>query len=256
MSRLYKTEGIVLKHSYMGEADALLSIYTPALGKLRAVARGAKRSKSRLAGHLEPLNHCSVMLARGRNLDIISGCDTIETFMPLKANLWLMSCGLYAAELTDRLGIEGTANRRLFQLLLNTLRSLANGVHPGIALRYFDFRSMACSGYLPEIWRCVACSQALEIASHQFSAPAGGLLCPDCGPAYTSLKTISVDSIKVLRFFARKDFSAIAKLKLKPDVMREIEGVMQYYVTYVLDQEVNSAKWLSKLRDSGMASTG
>lgn len=255
MSRLYKTEAIVLKHSYVGEADAVLSIYTPDVGKLRAVARGAKRSKSRLAGHLEPLNYCSIMLARGRNLDIISGCDTIETFMPLKANLWLMSCGLYAAELTDRLGIEGAANRRLFHLLLNTLRSLANGVHPEIALRYFDFRSTACSGYLPEIWRCVNCGRSLKMASHQFSAPAGGLLCPNCGPEHASLKTISVDAIKVLRYFSRKDFPAIAKLKLKPEVIREIEGIMQYYVTYVLDQEVNSARWLAKLRDSGIALT-
>ncbi len=201
---------------------------------------------------MEPLNHCSIMLARGRSLDIISGCDTLETFMPLRANLWLMSCGLYVAELTDRLGVEGTENRSLFQLLLNTLRSLSDGVHPGIALRYFDFRSMACSGYLPEIWRCVACGCALEMGSHQFSAPAGGLLCPDCAPALSSLQMISVNAIKVLRFFSRNDFSAIARLKLKPDVMREIEVVMQNYVTYVLDQEVNSAKWLNKLRGSGM----
>ncbi|MBM4444836.1 MAG: DNA repair protein RecO [Chloroflexi bacterium] len=251
MSRLYKTQGVILSHSYVGEADALLSIYTPFLGKLRAVARGVKRSKSRMAGHLEPLTHCSLMLARGRNLDIISGCDTIEAFAPLKASLWLTSCGLYAAELTDRMGVEGTENRRLFQLLLGTLQSLSSGVEPSTVLRYFEFRSMACSGYLPEIWRCVACGHSLEMAAHSFSPTAGGLLCPQCRPANGSARTVSVRAIKVLRFFSRQGLAAVARLRLKPEVLREIEGLMQLYVTYVLDQEVNSARWLRALQAGG-----
>ena len=251
MSRLYKTQGVILSHSYVGEADALLSIYTPFLGKLRAVARGVKRPKSRLAGHLEPLTHCSLMLARGRNLDIISGCDTIEAFAPLKASLWLTSCGLYVAELTDRLGMEGTENRKLFQLLLNTLQSLRQGVEPSTVLRYFEFRSMACSGYLPEVWRCVACGHSLEMESHAFSPPAGGLLCPQCRPGNSSGRTASVRAIKVLRYFSRHGLSAVARLRLKAEVLREIEGLMQLYVTYTLDQEVNSAKWLRTLQASG-----
>jgi DNA repair protein RecO (recombination protein O) len=251
VSRLYKTQGLILSHSYVGEADALLCIYTPFLGKLRAVARGVKRSKSRLAGHLEPLTHCSLMLATGRNLDIISGCDTIEAFAPLRASLWLTSCGLYVAELTDRLGMEGTENRKLFQLLLNTLQSLSQGVEPSTVLRYFEFRSMACSGYLPEVWRCVACGHSLEMASHAFSPPAGGLLCPQCRPGNGSTRTVSVRGIKVLRFFSRHGLPAVAKLRLKAEVLREIEGLMQLYVTYTLDREVNSAKWLRSLQANG-----
>jgi DNA repair protein RecO (recombination protein O) len=248
--RLYKTEGIVLKHMYTGEADAVLSIYTPFLGKLRAVARGVKRSKSRMGGHLEPLTHCSMMLVKGRNLDIISGCETLESFMPLRADLWLMSCGLYVAELTDRLGVEDTENRRLFQLLLNTLQSLSSGVDPGVTLRYFELRSMACSGYLPELWRCVVCNRTLEMASHLFSASAGGLLCSNCRTAGGLSRTISVDAIKVLRFFSRNESTSVNKLRLKTNVIQEIEGLMQGYVTYVLDQEVNSARWLHELRNS------
>ncbi len=251
MSRLYKSQGGILGHSYVGEADALLSIYTPYLGKLRAIARGVKRSKSRLAGHLEPLTHCSLMLARGRNLDIISGCDTIESFAPLKTSLWLTSCGLYVAELTDRLGVEGTENRKLFQLLLSTLQSLSHGVEPSAVLRYFEFRSMACSGYLPEIWRCVACGHSLEKTSHAFSPPVGGLLCPQCRPGNGSGRTVSVRAIKVLRFFSRHGLSAVARLRLTPEVLREIEGLMQHYVTYTIDREVNSAKWLRTLQADG-----
>ncbi len=111
MSRLYKTEGIVLKHSYVREADALLTLCTPFLGKLKAVARGVRRPKSRLAGHVEPLTYCSMMLAEGRNLDIVAGCETLDAFMSLRADLGLLSCGLYIAEVTDQLAMEGAQNR-------------------------------------------------------------------------------------------------------------------------------------------------
>jgi DNA repair protein RecO (recombination protein O) len=191
------------------------------------------------------------MLARGRNLDIISGCDTIEAFAPLRASLWLTSCGLYVAELTDRLGMEGTENRKLFQLLLNTLQSLSQRVEPSTVLRYFEFRSMACSGYLPEVWRCVACGHSLEMAPHAFSPSAGGLLCPQCRPANGPSRTISVGGIKVLRFFSRHGLPAVARLRLKEGVLRELEGLMQLYVTYTIDREVNSAKWLRTLEASG-----
>jgi DNA repair protein RecO (recombination protein O) len=248
MSRLYKTEGIVLKHSYIGEADALITVYTPSLGKLRAVARGATRPKSRLGGHLEPLTHCAMMLAEGRSIDVVSGCDSIDAFMPLRANLWLMSCGLYAADLTDRLGAEGAENRVLFRLLLNTLQSLSAGIEPAVVLRYFELRSLACSGYLPELWKCVACNASIEPGSNYFSPGAGGLLCPDCGPKDGLSRTISVDGIKVLRFFSRHEQRATAKLRLKPFVMRELEDLMRGCLVYVLDREVKSASWLRRLQ--------
>jgi DNA repair protein RecO (recombination protein O) len=248
MSRLYKTEGIVLKHTYVGEADAIITAYTPLMGKLRAVARGATRMKSRLGGHLEPLTYCSMMLAEGRSMDIVSGCETIDAFMPLRSDLWLMSCGLYAADLTDRLGEEGAENRRLFSLLLGTLHSLSAGVEPTVVLRYFEFRSLACSGYLPELWKCVVCNRGLEATTNHFSASAGGLLCPSCGPKDGLARAVSVDTIKVLRFFSRNDQEAIIRLRLRPSVVREIEDLMHGYVAYFLDREVKSAKWLRQLQ--------
>ena len=248
MSRLYKTEGVVLKRSYMGEADALVTFCTPDRGKLRAVARGVRRPKSRLAGHLEPLTHCTMMLAEGRNLDIVSGCETLDSFQGIKSDLWVLSCGLYLADLTDRLSAEGAENRPLFHLLLSALHSLSGGVDPAIVLRYFELRSLACCGYLPELWECVLCHRKLEATTNHFSPAAAGLLCPDCRGKEGLDRPTSVDAVKVLRFFARNECPALARLKLKPHLAREIEDLMQGYVTYVLDREVASAKWLRQLR--------
>ena len=254
MSRLYKTEGVVLKHSYIGEADALLTFCTPDRGKLRAVARGVRRPKSRLAGHLEPLTYCTMMLAEGRTLDVVSGCEALDSFQGIKSDLWLLSCGLYAADLTDRLSAEGAENQPLFRLLLNALRSLAGGVDPALVLRYFEFHSLACSGYLPELWECALCHRKLEATTNYFSPAAAGLLCPNCRGKEGLDRPTSVDCVKVLRFFTRNECPALARLRVKPRLAREIEDLMQGYVTYVLDREVASAKWLHELRpENGQA---
>lgn len=232
----------------MGEADALLTLCTPDRGKLRAVARGVRRPKSRLAGHLEPLTYCTMMLAEGRTLDVVSGCETLDSFQGIKSDLWLLSCGLYLADLTDRLSAEGAENRPLFRLLISALHSLASGVDAAIVLRHFEFRSLACSGYLPELWQCSLCHRALEATTNYFSPAAAGLLCPNCRGKEGLDRPASVDCVKVLRFFTQNEGPALGRLRLKPRLAREMEDLMQGYVTYVLDREVASAKWLRELR--------
>jgi len=92
--RTYQTEAIIIKKIKLGEADRILTLYTPHLGKIQGVAKGVRRPRSKLAGHLELLTHSQVSLARGRNLDTISGSQTIDSFLPLKSEVWLTSCAL------------------------------------------------------------------------------------------------------------------------------------------------------------------
>ncbi len=247
MSRLYKTEGVVLKRLYLGEADAILTLCTPEGGKVRAVARGVRRPRSRLAGHLEPLTRLTLMLAEGRSLDVVSGCQTLDSFPAMRCDLWLLSCGLYAAELADRLSAEGAENRRLYHLLVNALGLLDSGVDPALVLRHFEFHSLSCCGYLPEVWVCARCHRRLEAVTNYFSPAAAGLLCPDCRGREGLDRPASVDAVKVLRYLARHEGSGMARLKLKAPLAREIEDLLQGYVTHVLDREVASARWLREL---------
>ena len=250
MSRLYKTEGVVLKRLHLGEADALLTFCTPDSGKLRAVARGVRRPRSRLAGHLEPLTRCTLMLAEGRSLDVVSGCETLGSFPALRSDLWLLSCGLYAADLADRLSAEGAENRRLYRLLVNALESLDGGADTAVVLRHFEFHSLSCSGFLPELWECARCHRQLEATTNYFSPAAAGLLCPGCRGKEGLDRPAPVEVVKVLRYLARHEGRDVARLKLGASLAREIEDLMQGYVTYVLDREVASAKWLRELRGS------
>src|SRR3989304_3564905 len=101
--RLYKTEAIVLRQRKLGEADRILTLHTPAYGKLDAKAKGVRKTTSRMSGHLQPLSRCMVQLAQGRpGLDVIAGCETLESFQALREDLDRLSRALYAAELADR----------------------------------------------------------------------------------------------------------------------------------------------------------
>src|SRR4030042_5753995 len=120
--REYQTEAIVIRKTKLGEADTILTFFTPGLGKIQGFARSLRKPKSKMAGHLELLTHSAVSFARGRgNLDTITGAQTINAFLPIKNDLWLTSCGLYVAELVHQFTAEHQENYTIFQLMLDPL---------------------------------------------------------------------------------------------------------------------------------------
>ena len=125
--RNYQTEAIIIKKTKLGEADTILTLYTPHLGKIQGFAKSLRKTKSKMAGHLELLTHSLVSLVRGRNIDTITGSQTIDSYLPLKADLWLASCALYTAELVDQFAAENQENYPLFQLLQETMQRLCQG---------------------------------------------------------------------------------------------------------------------------------
>ena len=106
-----KVEALVLRHSDWGEADRMLVIFSPFQGKTRVVAKGARRLRSRKAGHLEPFTRVSLLLARGRDLWIVTQAETIEAYLPLRENLVLTSQAAYVIELLDRFTYDEAVSR-------------------------------------------------------------------------------------------------------------------------------------------------
>src|SRR6266699_4719098 len=122
--RSYPTEAIVLKHMDLGEADRILTLFTPHKGKMHAIAKGTRRPVSKKAGHLELLNRSQLQLALGRNLDIVTQAEGRENFLHLRGELWHMTCGFYLAELVDRFVEDSTRHFDIYALLLDALRYL------------------------------------------------------------------------------------------------------------------------------------
>ncbi len=247
--RNYQTEAIIIKKTKLGEADRILTLLTPHLGKIHAVAKGVRRPKSKMAGHLELLTHSQISLARGRNLDTITGSQTINSFLPLKSDLNLTSYALYVAELTDQFTVDRMENYEVFTLLLDTLKQLCQENNKEIILRYFEMQLLNEAGYRPELQQCVVCHNLLEPVTNYFSSAAGGIICPVCSQSHSFVFPLSVNALKVMRILQKGDFATAIKLKMNPELAYELEEVIRRYLKYILEREVKSAAWLDDLKE-------
>ncbi len=250
--RNYQTEAIIIKKTKLGEADRILTLYTPDLGKIQAVAKGVRRPKSKLAGHLELLTHSLVSLARGRNLDTITGSQTINSFLPLKSDLQLASYALYATELVNQFTAEHIENRPLFELFLETMQELCEADNCELVLRYFELHLLTYVGYQPELEQCVACRQPLKSITNSFCSSAGGMLCPDCRQSQPLTYPLSVNTLKVLQLLQHGDYTTISRIRMNTGLSQESESVMRGYLKYILEREVKSVTWLDTLKRQGL----
>ena len=246
--RNYQTEAVIIKKTKLGEADRILTLYTPHSGKIQAVAKGVRKPKSKMAGHLELLTHSLITLARGRNLDTITGAQTINGFLLLKTDLNLISCGLYLSELTYHFTPEEQENPEIFDLLINTLKQLNHISNRDITLRYFEMQLLNEAGFRPQLKECVACHQILQPVTNYFSAAAGGMVCPSCAPSHSYLYTTNVNTLKILRLLQNGDLTIAMKLKFTPELSWGLEEVIRRYIRYLLEKEVKSITWLDNLR--------
>ncbi len=246
--RLYKTEAIVLRQRKLGEADRILTLFTPAYGKLDAKAKGVRKTTSRMGGHLQPLNRCMVQLARGRTMEVVAGCETLESFQPLRDDLGRLSRALYAAELADRFLPERVENIPTYRLLLDTLRRLQGTADVDLALRHYEMKLLERSGFRPELGRCLGCQQALQPVQNFFSPVAGGTYCASCGAGAAGSRALSVNGLKVLRLLQRASYKEVEGLNLPPALAEELERHLRSYIVCVLERDVNAAAFIERLR--------
>jgi DNA repair protein RecO (recombination protein O) len=246
--RLYRTEAIVLKRSDFGEADRLLTLYTPRLGKAKAIAKGVRKLTSRKSGHVELFTHSQLLIAKGRNLDIVTQAETIHAFRPLREDLLRTTYAYYAAELVDLFVEEGIENHPLFDLLLAMLGWLGDASDLDLTTRFFELRLLSLLGYRPELFRCVACRRRIEPVTNFFSSADGGVLCADCSPNHRGAQEITLNALKVLRFMQTRGYDTCRRLRLSRPLHKELEKTMYDYITYTLERNLKSVKFLNTLR--------
>lgn len=246
--RLYRTEAIILRRSDFGEADRLLTFFTPHRGKLRAVAKGARKPGSRKSGHLELFSHTRLLLARGRNLDIVTQAETVEPFLPLREDLLRTTYAYYTAELADRFLGDEDENRPVFDLLLATFNWLGQADDLALVARFFELRLLALVGYQPQLFQCVNCQTQIEPVINFFHPGEGGVLCPRCGESRSEAVTLSLNALKVLRFLQTRDYNTCRLLRVRPPLHAELEAIMLRYITYILERNLKSVDFLHHLR--------
>ena len=246
--RTYQTEAIVIKKTKLGEADTILTLYTPNLGKIQGFAKSLRKTKSKMAGHLELLTHSQISLARGRNIDTVTGAQTINSFLPLKSDLELSSCALYATELVNQFAADDVEDQPVFQLLLATLQRLSQGDNSDLVLRYFELQLLNAVGYRPQLEQCVACHQPLKETTNSFSPGAGGMVCANCRPSQPISYPLSWEAQKALRLLQGGNYESVSGMTLMPELSHQLEVVIRNYIRYILERELKSAAWLDALK--------
>ena len=246
--RLYRTDGLILHRVDFGEADRLLTVYTPHMGRLRLLAKGARKPTSRKAGHVELFSHVNLLVARGQSLDIVSQAETLEAFRPLHEELERASLAYYLAELIASFTEEGDENQPLFELALATLFRLCEAGDLLLAVRFFELRALGLLGYQPELHFCVTCQARLEPVTNTFNPAAGGVVCPRHGEGVPEALPLGLPAFKVLRFMQTQAWEQVAALQLKPATHLEVEAVLQRYIVYLLEHRLKSVEFVHRLR--------
>lgn len=246
--RLYRTEAIVLKRSDLGEADRLLTLYTPDLGKLRVIAKGVRKPTSRKSGHVELFALTDLLIARGRNLDIVTQAEVIEPHRILREDLLRASYAHYMAELVDRFTGEEEENFPLYRLLFSALDWVCVSDDLSLTARYFELHLLELVGYRPQLRICTRCNKEVSSNAALFSLEMGGIVCTRCGEGGQVKRTLSPEGLQVMRYLQDSDYRATMRLRLSRGIRRELESALQAYIVYLLERRLQSVDFLDQIR--------
>jgi DNA repair protein RecO (recombination protein O) len=244
---LIKTLAITLKSRKWGDADRIVTFYTKSLGKIRGVARGARRQKSRFGAALEPLtlSHLNLFEKSGDSLYRISQGDLLELFVRCRENLTVMAAAARMTNVVAAITPEGDPDPELFETLEQGLRSLMTSPDPAMTALLFQIRLLGLTGFRPQTDQCAACGKARLVGEPQFSPVSGGLVCATCAIRQAAhCLPLSRGSLSFLQQALRLAPSVVTRLKAAGRVRTELEDAIEGYVTVVAGKRLPPVDFL------------
>lgn len=238
---LVTTQAIVLKSMRWGEADRILTFFSLRFGKVRGIARGARRMKSRFGGMLEPFSSITLTFfdKRHDSLASVSQIDTRESFMALRESLDLIWAASRMVALVDGVTADRDPSPKTFYTLLEGLRLLVRTDDPGLLTLIFQVHVLGQSGFQPQLERCASCSRDLGERSAWFSSSAGGRLCGSCDRgSWEYCLPMSQGSTAFLRQASQTPFERATRLKAGGQVRKEIEAIVETYASAVVGKRL------------------
>ena len=235
----YKTEAIIIGRHNFGEADRIIVLLTPDRGVVRGVAKGVRRIKSRLAGHLELFSRSELMLAEGRNLDVITSAR-LQSHVSIGDNYEAMRLAYLIAEMTNRLSGEGE-HPGLFNLVRDSLEAVTG--EPDVVLEFwFKLRLLDELGYRPELDACVVCGGASPDSRYQFDIERGGIV--DEAHQSASSRPISHEQIKFWRLVLRQPLKTIRRVEGVGELSAASLLICNLFYDHTFGQRFRSAEVL------------
>jgi DNA repair protein RecO (recombination protein O) len=189
---LYHDQGVVLRTHKLGEADRIITLLTKGHGKVRAVAKGVRKTKSRFGGRLEPTSHVRLLLYEGRELDIVTQAESIDHFRAIRDDLDRLGQAVSMLEAADQMALEREPNPRIYDMLVGALRTLAAQGSPLVVPAFF-LKLLALEGFRPQVESCLVCGDEGPLVA--WAIEDGGLRCA----AHRQGAALSGDAVTVLQ---------------------------------------------------------
>lgn len=218
----YWATGITLHHHPLGESDRILVLFTREHGLRRVVAKGSRRPKSKLGGRLEPLTCANWFLAKGKNLDLVTQCETITAYRALRSDLSRLLCGLYLGELLSATLEEASPHPELFDHFAGTLLALEVAESPELIVAHFELHLLRLLGYDLELGGCAQCGS--DEAGYGFSGE--GMLCAACFAVQGGMR-VHEKGLELLRRLAAVDLRTLVPHAVAPSLLAHGRAVLR-----------------------------
>lgn len=247
MTHLLK--GIILKKQDYRENDRLFVIYTNELGKIEAVAKGVRKIKSKMAGHLELFSVVNLMVAPGRTYYQIAGADCVKNFLNIKSDLTKTILGSFCLETVDIFTKLDHPDYKIYELLEEVLKifnrsNLRDFLKMYGLSKFFAMKMLSLSGWSPELYNCLKCRNKIRPNGNYFDAHKGGIVCGQCAK---SDLPISTTAIKILRFILQKNLNSVISLKMTKIHIKELIRIIDLFVAVHQDKLFKSTVWINHL---------
>ena len=238
MPGLYRDEGVVLKSIKLGEADRIVTLLTRDSGKLSAVAKGIRKTKSRFGRRLEPFTQVELMLYRGRNLDTITAAHIVTSFHEVRDEYARLTSASALVEMVEKISPERERLPSTYRLLVSGLQALADG--KGITVvPAFVVKLLSLSGYHPQLGLCAGCGGPEVLGG--FSPSLGGAICEACWPEDRDAVRIPTSQISLMARLLERDFGEDAD----PEAVFDVTQVLKGYAEYHLERPLKSLSLLA-----------
>ena len=246
---LYQTPAIVLRSTPYGESDQIVTLYTLDFGKMKGIAKGAKRSRKRFANTLEIGSYIQVAFFEKETQDLVrlDQSELIRPFGSLREDITKLAWASYFIELVNEMTAERIKNKALFKLLVFFLNLIDQGMLQEEIQRVFEVRLLSLLGYQPHFDHCTRCQKRLSGENFFFGIREGGVLCPSCATHLPGLVPISLGTVKTLLLAQSLPLEKVRRLSFSPQSSKESRAVLSVFLQEYLGKELKSKKFLEQI---------
>jgi DNA repair protein RecO (recombination protein O) len=245
--RTYSASAIILRRIDLGEKDRILTIYAREQGKLPAVAKGARRAGSKLAGVSEPFTYAKMFLSSGRDLDVLTQAEIRESFPNVKQSITGIAYAVYLMELTNSFVDERQSNPDLFDTLLSAMYVMESGTDPEITARYYEIQALAILGYEPHFEACLRCGKKTGRERIAFSPALGGIVCARCGVPPNDATWVPGAIVSYVRALKNAEPQALKEFKFPKGALRDLSNSLRWHIRYRLEHDLKSTDFIDSV---------